>query len=150
MIDPPVHTIDIRAFRYDTEVPERVEQALKTVYSVDADEDVNLMRDSVEGHFGNQIDVYSVRLDRADQIREAMRQLLDRADIDEILTDIDDRVTDDCELYLRFDKQLAYTDDQLRLGDGIEVRIKLEAYPANRDAALANARDFFEAALEDA
>jgi len=53
-------------------------------------------------------------------------------------------VDDNCSFFLTFDKQAAFEGD-VRRGDGITLRAKVEAYPAKREKAVTNARDVLEA-----
>lgn len=144
MASPPVHHIDVRAFCYATEVPERVETALSTVYPIDSDDAVTLERSTTEGHYGHPIDILAFSLTKADQFRTAFDRLAERGDLEAIDAELDDRVTEECDLYLRFDKQRAYRDGHLQAGRGIELRIRLEAYPAKREAAIDNLRAYLE------
>lgn len=140
MASPPVHRIDLRAFRYATEVPERVEAALAVVIPelTDAETGPDLTRTRSEGHYGHPIDVYEASLEDDRAMASLFDRLADGDALERIVADLDDRVTEDCEMFIRLDKQRAYAEDRLHLGDGIEVRIKLEAYPATPDRAIAN------------
>ena len=60
------------------------------------------------------------------------------------MTELDDRVDDNCAFFLTLDKQAAFKNTVER-GSGLTLRAKVEAYPAKRAAAVENAR----AALED-
>ncbi|MFW6448429.1 MAG: RNA-binding domain-containing protein [Halobacteriota archaeon] len=146
MADPPVHRIDVRAFRYATEVPERVEAALETVVPALGDEEGPAVRvTATEGHFGHPIDVYEVTLEDRDAIEGSLSGLEASSALERVLDELESRVTDDCELFVRLDKQRAYADGVAVLGTGIELRIKLEAYPAKPATAIGNLRDYVEA-----
>ncbi|MFP4633222.1 MAG: RNA-binding protein [Halobacteriales archaeon] len=122
------HYVDLRAFCYATERLDRVRRALELFLPDDVDVDV----ESTEGHYGDGIEVLSVRLERADQLRYVFDRVLD-ADVD--LDEVEERVDDDCVFHLRLDKQRAY-DGEPSLGRGIELRAKAEAYPARRENAV--------------
>ncbi|AGB16079.1 putative exosome subunit [Halovivax ruber XH-70] len=132
----PLHYVDLRAFCYATEDDKRVEQALRLFLP----EDVELDRVETTGHYGDRILIYSVRVERADEIRHVLTQLASLPALDQVTDELDDRVTDNTELFLTLDKQAAFN-GSVRRGDGITVRGKLEAYPATREAAIENARD---------
>lgn len=139
MPSPPVHHVDIRAFCYATEVPDRVEAALRAIYPpLDGDGEPAIVRTTTEGHYGHRIDIFEARLSTADEVRTVFERLRARGDLDQLATELDERVTDENELYLRLDKQAAFADGDLVFGDGIEVSMKLEAYPAKREAAIEN------------
>ena len=137
----PVHYIDLRAFAYETEDEARVEAALRTFLP----EEFALERGESRGHHGDRIVVRSARVERADDIRHVLAQIADAPEYDRIFEELDDRITDNCEFFLRFDKQVAFR-GEVRLGEGITVRAKVEAYPAKRAAALENAREALDAA----
>jgi RNA binding exosome subunit len=115
----PFHYVDLRAFSYATEDVKRVEQALYTLLP----EDVELER-----------------AETADEMRHVLDRLSGLEDLDRVLDELDERVDDNCALFLRLDKQAAFRGD-VRLGPGLTVRTKVEAYPAKKEKAVANARE---------
>jgi RNA binding exosome subunit len=131
----PLHYVDLRAFCYVTEKESRVERALRTFlpdeYSID--------RAESEGHHGDRIVVLSARVDNARDVRVVLDRVRGAEGIGTVRDELDQRVTDDCELFLTFDKVAAYR-GEIRLGDGIRFRAKVEAYPARRETAIENAR----------
>ncbi|PSQ29166.1 hypothetical protein BRD06_03220 [Halobacteriales archaeon QS_9_67_15] len=136
----PLHYVDLRAFCYATEDEERVERALMTYLP----EDVELDRAVSEGHHGDRIVVLSARVERADEIRHVLDGLGELDDVDTVVEELEERVDDDCAFYLTLDKQAAFS-GEVRRGDGITVRTKVEAYPAKKHKAVENAREVFEA-----
>jgi RNA binding exosome subunit len=162
----PVHYVDLRAFCYATEDEKRVEGALRTFVpgpdSPDSDGDggddsgggngaddefVELDREVTEGFHGDRILVLSVRLDRADQVRYALSKLAEARDFDRLLAELDDRVDDNTAFFVQLDKQAAFR-GEVRLGEGITFRAKVEAYPAKREKAVENARETLESLRE--
>jgi len=159
----PVHYVDLRAFCYATEDEKRVEQALRTFVPGPASPDdaydgdgtdvendgrgtdglVELEREVTEGFHGDRILVLSVRLERADEIRYALSALAEADEYDRLLAELDDRVDDNTALFVQLDKQAAFGGD-VRLGEGITFRAKVEAYPARREKAVENARETLE------
>jgi RNA binding exosome subunit len=132
----PLHDVDLRAFCYATEDDARVERALRTFLL----EDHEVERDETEGHHGDRILVLSARSENADAIRHVLDRLGDLEEIGRVREELDERVDDNCSLFLRLDKQAALSGD-VRLGDGITLRAKVEAYPATKEAAVENARE---------
>ena len=143
MSNVPFHYVDLRTFCYATEDEKRVERALRTYLPADHEID----RQLTEGHHGDRIAVLSARLENADDVRHVLARLVDLPDYDDVLDELDDRVAEDCSLYLTLDKQAAFRGD-VRRGDGITLRGKVEAYPAERESAVENAREAFEAARD--
>ncbi|ELZ24121.1 hypothetical protein C475_12767 [Halosimplex carlsbadense 2-9-1] len=140
MASVPLHYVDLRAFCYVTEDEERVESALRAFLP----EEFEIERATSEGHHGDRIVVLSARVERADEIRHVLDRLGELDDIDAVVSELDERVDDNCAFYLTLDKQAAFS-DEIERGDGITFRSKVEAYPANKPAAVENAREVFEA-----
>jgi RNA binding exosome subunit len=135
----PLHYVDLRAFCYATEDDQRVEAALRTFLP----EGVELDRAASAGHHGDRILVVSARVERADEMRHVLDRLAELDDVDSVVEELDERVDDNCAFYLTLDKQAAFY-GEIRRGDGITFRSKVEAYPAKREKAVANARELFE------
>ncbi|AEH38894.1 RNA-binding protein [Halopiger xanaduensis] len=143
----PLHYVDLRTFCYATEDEKRVEEALRTFLpdreGDDADEPFPIERAESEGHYGDRILVLSARVENADDVRHVLSRLADLESFDELMDELDERVTENTELFLRLDKQAAFEGD-VRLGDGITFRGKVEAYPAKKEKAVANAEEVLE------
>ncbi|PSQ45012.1 hypothetical protein BRD17_02645 [Halobacteriales archaeon SW_7_68_16] len=136
MSSVPFHYVDLRAFCYATEDPKRVETVLRTFLP----EECPIERAESEGHHGDRILVLSARVENADGIRTVLSAIAGAETIDRILDELDERVDDNCALYVAFDKQAAYR-GEVELGAGLTLRAKVEAYPADRERAVANARE---------
>ncbi|MFB6169591.1 MAG: RNA-binding protein [Haloarculaceae archaeon] len=134
----PLHYVDLRAFCYATEDETAVERALRTFLP----EDAELEREESEGFHGDRIVVLSVRLERADEMRHVLSRLreMDDADFERLLSELDQRVDEDCTFFVRLDKQAAFRGDAA-LGEGITLRSKVEAYPAKKATAVENVRE---------
>ena len=132
----PFHYVDLRAFCYATEDEERVRDALRTVLPEGAEVESSVG----EGHHGDRIIILSSRVDRAADIETIFDRLEQDLDLERVRRELEDRLDDNNALYIGLDKQAAARGD-LRLGDGLTLRAKVEAYPAKRDAALENARE---------
>jgi RNA binding exosome subunit len=135
----PFHYVDLRTFSYETEDEKRVEAALRTFLP----EEFEVERSESTGHHGDRIVALSARVERADDVRHVLAQVAAAPAYDRVFDELDDRITDNCELFLRFDKQAAFR-EEIRLGEGITFRAKVEAYPAKREAAVENAREALE------
>ncbi|MEF8881587.1 MAG: RNA-binding protein [Halapricum sp.] len=138
MSSVPFHYVDLRAFCYATEDDKRVEAALRTLLP----EEYEIQRTESEGHHGDRIVVLSARVENADEIRTVLDSLgeLPEAELQRLRRELDQRVTDNTELFLTLDKQAAFN-GETELGDGIKFRAKVEAYPASKEAAVENAED---------
>ena len=135
----PLHYVDLRAFCYVTEDEKRVERALRTLLP----EEFEVERTESEGHYGDRILVLSARVENADDVRHVLSRLAGLAEFDRLIEELDDRVTENTELFLTLDKQAAFNDG-VQLGDGITFRAKVEAYPAKKEKAVENAEEVLE------
>jgi RNA binding exosome subunit len=140
MPEVPFHYVDVRSFAYATEDAKRVEGALRHFLP----EAVEVDRERSAGHHGDRIDILSARIENADDVRYALSRLADLPDLGGLVDELDDRVTEHTEFFLHLDKQAAFRGETAR-GEGITFRAKVEAYPAKREKAVANARETLEA-----
>ena len=138
MATVPFHYVDLRAFCYATEDEKRVIDALRTFLP----EESPIERAETEGFHGDRILVLSARVERADDVRFVLDRLSTLDDRDRLRDELVDRVDENCSLFLRFDKQRAFR-NEVALGQGIEFRGKVEAYPAKRETAIENVRALF-------
>ena len=141
MAGVPLHYVDLRAFCYATEDDQRVERALRTLLP----EEFPVERAESEGYHGDRILVLSARVENADDVRHVLSALARLPDdqFRRLREETDERVTEDCELYVYLDKQAAYQ-GSVQLGEGLTLRGKVEAYPAEKDSAVANVRELLD------
>jgi len=140
MASVPLHYVDLRAFCFVTEDDERVEATLRTFLP----EEFPIERAQSEGYHGDRILVLSARVENADDIRTVLDTVADLPadDLDSVRAELDERVDENCSLFVTLDKQAAYN-GEVRLGEGITLRAKVEAYPAKHETAVENARELF-------
>lgn len=133
MASVPFHYVDLRTFCYATEDEQRVEEALRTLLP----EDFPIDRVESEGHFGDRILVLSARVEKADELRTVLSRLdgLPAEQVEQLGAELDERVDENCSFFLTLDKQAAHG-GEVRLGDGITLRAKVEAYPAKKQGAI--------------
>jgi RNA binding exosome subunit len=74
---------------------------------------------------------------------------LRRSDVEKINSELDLRVDDSCNLYIRLGRR-DFMEDALvlRENDPVHVKIKIEVYPAKKEKALAEIKKFLEKKLE--
>lgn len=135
------HWLRLRAVAHPTEDPAKVQAALRFAAGLDeAGLAAALRTTPMETHHGLPLVVYEVVLDRSRQLREVLARIFALPGaLDRLRSTIDARVDDDGILYLRVEKQAAFG-GELRLAEGedaIQLRLKVEAYPAGREASVA-------------
>ncbi|MDI6723254.1 MAG: RNA-binding protein [Methanobacterium sp.] len=137
-----IHNISYRVFVYGTENEEKVREAIKTLFPNSSPQ-----TDITEGYFKNQVLILHDKITRNRDIKEFVK-LLDNLDSQvkkRILNELDSKMDDKGNLFLRFDKQRAYLGNLkvIEHGDAIHVKIKIAAYPAKKENALRLAREIF-------
>jgi len=141
MSSVPFHYVDLRTFCYATEDVARVERGLRTFLP----EDATIERVETEGHHGDRILVLSTRLERADEVRHVLSKVasLEAGARDRLLEELDERIDENCSFFLTLSKQAAF-EGQVERGDGITLRGKVEAYPAEKERAIEHVRETFQ------
>jgi hypothetical protein len=141
MAPVPLHYVDLRAFCYVTEDDRRVEDALRALLP----DEFPVERVESEGYHGDRILVLSARVENADGVRAVLDRLgeLPGDELDDVRGTLAERIDENCSLFLTLDKQAAFG-GEVRLGDGITLRAKVEAYPATHENAVENATELFE------
>lgn len=142
------HWIRLRANCHPTEDLAKVQQAVQFVAGQD-DKGFQPQVTPLESHHGGTVQLVEATLDKSRQVRDLLQRLLDlpgaREDLQRTL---DARTDEDGVFYARVDKQDAYA-GKLTLTRGedcVQLRLKLEHYPATRDAALASLGQLLAAA----
>jgi len=121
-----------------------VGQAVRLVIP-DAELDVS----KASGHHGNRIDVLETR-SKDEAVVDSLFDRLAREDVVELSMSVDLRIDDSCNFHLRVGKQDAYR-GTLRLtkgDDAVAVRMKVVAFPARPETALAVVKEYFANRLE--
>ena len=133
MSSVPLHYVDVRAFCYVTEDEQRVEDALGQLLPAEYELD----RAESEGHYGDPILVLSARVESEAGMQAVLDGLgaLPDDERDRLGAELDERVDEDCSFFVSLDKQAA-AGGEVRLGEGISLRVKVEAYPAKRESAI--------------
>ncbi len=147
-----MHYIALRTTAQATEDPLKVRSVLDLFLSPQKEEkdSSDIVHETVaEGYHGNPIIVMEAEVKKkkdCQYIIDYIRHNLGATGIDRLINELPRRVDDDCNLFIRFDKQEAY---QGRLvitssSDAVHLRMKIEVYPARREAGIEAAREMFE------
>lgn len=136
-----IHNISYRTFVYGTENEEKVKQAVKTLFPNSSPQS-----DYTEGYYKDPVLILHQKIEKKRDIKDFIQKLKeDPSNIKRILEDLDRKMDDKGNLFLRFDKQRAYL-DELKIvehGDSIHVKIKIAAYPARKKQAMKLARELW-------
>jgi RNA-binding protein len=138
-----IHNISYRAFVYGTENKEKVLKSIKTLFPNSSPQ-----CEVTEGYYKNPVLILSNKIDKKREIKDFVEKLskMDDPTRKRILHQLENKMDDFGNLFLRFDKQRAYQGDMkvVEHGDSIHLKIKIAAYPAKKKVALEIARKLFE------
>jgi len=138
-----IHNLSYRAFVYGTENEEKVREAICTLLPTALPE-----KEVTEGYYKNQVIILQGKITKKREIKDFLEKLylLKPSAKKRILRELENRMDERGNLFLRFDKQRAYLGD-LKLvehGDALHIKLKIAAYPARKEEALKVARQIFE------
>lgn len=129
------HWLKLRTVAHPTESVEKVTQALRFVAGADA----AVTDTPLETYHGLPQHVLEATLDRSRDLRAVLGRLFALPGaLDRLRTELEKRTDDDGVFYVRVGKQEAFA-GSLALTDGedcVQLRLKMEAYPAGRDASV--------------
>jgi RNA-binding protein len=138
-----IHNLSYRAFVYGTENEEKVREAIFTLLPT-----AQPLKEITEGYHKNQVIILHGKTSKKREIKDFLGKLnkLKPSVKKRILRQLDDRMDDRGNLFLRFDKQRAYLGDikLVEHGDSLHLKLKIAAYPARKEEALKVARQIFE------
>lgn len=138
-----IHNLSYRAFVYGTESEDKVREAISTLLpSAQAEKEIT------EGYYKNQVIILSGKITRKREIKSFLEKLqsLKPSNKKKISNQLENRMDERGNLFLRFDKQHAYLGDLVLIehGDAIHIKLKIAAYPAKKEVALKVAQEIFE------
>lgn len=117
-------------------------------------DDVEIESSEAEGHYGDPKSILSAEVRKRPLLRKFWDEFLDRLSESgraRLLGEAIERIADDCYLYMRFDKQFAISEGELRFSDGGDVfhfRLNVAAYPAKREIAVEKMKEFIDSGLD--
>lgn len=137
-----IHNISYRVFVYGTENDEKVKEAVQTLFP-----NSHPQTDTTEGYFKNPVLILHDKITRKREIKEFVQILeqIDSSSKKQLLNQLENKMDERGNLFLRFDKQRAYLGDLkiIEHGDTIHVKINIAAYPAKKERAIELARTIF-------
>ena len=138
-----IHNISYRAFVYGTENGEKVLNSIKTLFPNSSPQ-----CEATEGYYKNPVLILNNKIDKKREIKDFVENLSSMKDPAKkrIFYQLENKMDDYGNLFLRFDKQRAYLGDLkvVEHGDSIHLKIKIAAYPAKKKVAIEIARKLFE------
>lgn len=130
-----IHNIRYRVFIYDNDDRDDVLQALLNILP-EAEPEI----EEAEGLLGENMLILSGSISKKRHTKEFLNNLLsiDRNQLKKLYNDLERKMDEKGNLFLRFSKEKAL-DEQWEIldgGDSIHLKVKIAAYPAKKEVAL--------------
>ena len=143
-----IERIIVSAVVYSTENREKVATAMATLFPFEFE----IVRIPAKGHFGNPIEYLEVEIKRKKDIKEFWNNLIELLGDQRkyIINTLEERIDDQGQLFIRFDKQKAYLGEVevTESGDAVVVKAKLVTYPSRKEKIVEFARKIIEEGYE--
>lgn len=135
-----IHNIRFREFVYEGEDLEELTQAIFNIFP-----DASVESEEAEGLTENKIIILTGIIDKKRHTKAFFNKLLQLDDnqISKLLDDLDKKMDDNGNLFLRLSKQDAVDEKMVIVdsGDSIHLKIKIAAYPAKKEVAIKKIRE---------
>ena len=128
-----IHNIRFREFVYEGENPEELTQAILNIFP-----DAEIETEEAEGLMENKILILTGLIKKKIHTRAFMDRLLESDQVSKLEEDLDRKMDEKGNLFLRLSKEDA-VEDELKIvdsGDSIHLKIKIAAYPAKKEVAM--------------
>ena len=135
------HWVKVKAVCYATEDEDLIHDVMMELIGTDDDECFDV--DISEGLHGNPITVIDANLTHNKEYERLFRNIGEET-LRTVLEEIEQRVDDDCVMYMRLDKQKAVGGvyELSHSGDVISITAKIVSHPAKKEVAVKNAKEF--------
>lgn len=133
-----IHNIKFRAFVYEDESVEEISQAILNILP-----EAEIESEEAEGMLEDKIIILSGVVSKKRYTKTFFNTLLEFADLDKLNSDLERKMDEKGNWFLRFDKSDALDEKWTILdsGDSVHMKIKIAAYPARKDIAVEKVRD---------
>lgn len=127
------HYINFRTYSHATENEKNVESALRFVSGTD-----RIKKRKAKGYHGNLIIIMESEIKRSRDIKNFFTGLKQANLIEKIIHELEDRIDENNNFYLRFDKQSAFFQkyELVRHDDVISVSGKIRCFPPDKENAV--------------
>ena len=142
------HLIKLTVFSYENENSESILNAFLRFFPFNLEDNkIVLKKTDAAGFNERKIKIFEVTLTKSNFINQFLRSLLDNLDEtqkDQILPQMESRLDENLDFFLRFDKNSWINDKKLVLTDSgkcFHIRISIAAFPKKREIALNAIKD---------
>ena len=133
-----IHNIKFRVFVYENEDVDELSQAILNILP-----EAEIESEEAEGLTDDKIIILSGTISKKRYTKEFFNLLLESVDLNKLNDDLERKMDEKGNLFLRFDKTDAI-DEKLTIkdsGDSIHLKIKIAAYPAKKEIAVEKVRE---------
>ena len=133
-----IHNIKFRVFVYENEDAEELSQAILNILP-----EAEIEAEEAEGLTEDKIIILSGAISKKQYTKEFFNLLLESVDLKKLDDDLERKMDEKGNWFLRFDKADAI-DEKLTVkdsGDSIHLKIKTAAYPAKKEIAVEKVRE---------
>ena len=138
-----IHNIKFRAFVYEDESIDDITQAILNILP-----EAEIEAEEAEGLLEDKIIILSGTVSKKRYTKTFFNPLLEWTDLDKLNADLERKIDEKGNWFLRFDKEDAF--DEIWTikdsGDSIHLKVKIAAFPAKKQIAVDKVR---EAILND-
>ena len=133
-----IHNIKFRAFVYEDESVDDISQAILNILP-----EAEIEAEEAEGMLENKILILSGVVSNKRYTKAFFNTLLECVDLDKLNDDLERKMDDKGNWFLRFDMSDALDEKWTILdkGDAIHLKVKIAAFPAKKQIAVDKVRD---------
>ena len=133
-----IHNIKFRAFVYEDEDIDEVSQAILNILP-----EAEIEAEEAEGLLEDKILILTGTVSKKRFTKDFFNTLLENTDLEKLNSDLERKIDEKGNWFLRFDKNDALDEKWTILdsGDSIHLKIKIAAYPARKEIAVDKVRD---------
>ena len=133
-----IHNIKFRAFVYEDESVDEISQAILNLRP-----EAEIESEEAEGLLEDKIIILSGMVSKKRYTKTFFNKLLESVDLEKLNNDLEQKIDEKGNWFLRFDKADAL-DEKLTIldkGDSIHLRVKIAAFPAKKQIAVDKVRE---------
>ncbi|MBE6499124.1 MAG: RNA-binding protein [Methanobrevibacter thaueri] len=133
-----IHNIKFRAFVYENESVDEIKQAILNILP-----EAEIETEEAEGLLEDKILILTGTISKKRFTKTFFKTLLESTDLDKLNDDLERKMDDKGNWFLRFDKTSALDEKWIILdkGDAIHLKVKIAAFPAKKQIAIDKVRE---------
>ena len=136
-----IHNIKFRAFVYENESIDEITQSILNILP-----EADIEAEEAEGLLEDKIIILSGVVSKKRYTKTFFKKLLDSVDLEKLNDDLELKIDEKGNWFLRFDKDDALDEKWTILdkGDAIHLKVKIAAFPAKKQIAVDKVREAIE------